>query len=91
MTLAARLSEVAGVTPCLPGPSACPAGRLPPAPGADAPGDTEARAAAINREMEAQIRENPAQYLWGYNRYKRPSGRRRACTPGTGPPVPDTP
>jgi KDO2-lipid IV(A) lauroyltransferase len=30
--------------------------------------------AAINREMEAQIRENPAQYLWGYNRYKRPSG-----------------
>ena len=26
-------------------------------------GDTETRAAAINREMEAQIRENPAQYL----------------------------
>jgi hypothetical protein len=44
-----------------PGPSACPAAGLPPAPapGADAlDGDTEARAAAINREMEAQIREN---------------------------------
>ena len=37
-------------------------------------GDTEARVTQINRELEALIRESPAQYLWGYNRYKRPSG-----------------
>jgi hypothetical protein len=28
----------------------------------------------INREMERMIRACPAQYLWGYNRYKRPAG-----------------
>lgn len=30
--------------------------------------------AALNRAIEAQVRRCPAQYLWGYNRYKRPSG-----------------
>lgn len=29
---------------------------------------------ALNRAMEALIRDFPAQYLWGYNRYKRPPG-----------------
>jgi KDO2-lipid IV(A) lauroyltransferase len=29
---------------------------------------------AINRAMEDLIRRWPSQYLWGYNRYKRPSG-----------------
>jgi KDO2-lipid IV(A) lauroyltransferase len=28
----------------------------------------------MNAAIEALIRECPAQYLWGYNRYKRPRG-----------------
>jgi KDO2-lipid IV(A) lauroyltransferase len=28
---------------------------------------------ALNARMEALIRRFPAQYLWGYNRYKRPA------------------
>ena len=76
MTLAARMSEVAGVSTIFAWAERLPGGegfhlRLRP-PLAPLEGDTETRAAAINREMEAQIRENPAQYLWGYNRYKRP-------------------
>ncbi|MCA0186550.1 MAG: lysophospholipid acyltransferase family protein [Proteobacteria bacterium] len=78
MTLAARLSEVAGVTTIFAWAERLPGGRgfhlhLRPALH-PLEGDTEQRASAINRELEAQIRENPAQYLWGYNRYKRPSG-----------------
>ena len=30
--------------------------------------------AALNRAMEALVRACPAQYLWGYNRYKVPDG-----------------
>lgn len=30
--------------------------------------------AGLNREIECLIRQCPAQYLWGYNRYKRPAG-----------------
>jgi KDO2-lipid IV(A) lauroyltransferase len=37
-------------------------------------GTTDERALAINREMEGLIRQCPEQYLWGYNRYKRPRG-----------------
>ncbi|MCK6393367.1 lysophospholipid acyltransferase family protein [Zoogloea sp.] len=78
MTLAARLSEVAGVSTLFAWAERLPGGKgfhlhLRPAL-TPLDGDTSARAAAINRELEAQIRENPAQYLWGYNRYKRPSG-----------------
>jgi KDO2-lipid IV(A) lauroyltransferase len=29
---------------------------------------------AINREIEYLIMRCPEQYLWGYKRYKRPSG-----------------
>ncbi|OGA45925.1 MAG: hypothetical protein A3F74_15615 [Betaproteobacteria bacterium RIFCSPLOWO2_12_FULL_62_58] len=29
---------------------------------------------ALNRTIEALIRRCPAQYLWGYNRYKVPEG-----------------
>lgn len=36
--------------------------------------DDEAAAAAINRSMEAVIRQCPSQYLWGYFRYKGPGG-----------------
>jgi len=34
------------------------------------PSDT----AQLNRELEVLIRQCPEQYLWGYNRYKVPSG-----------------
>lgn len=35
----------------------------------------------LNRALEDQIRAHPEQYLWGYNRYKRPRGA---------PPAPNT-
>jgi KDO2-lipid IV(A) lauroyltransferase len=34
--------------------------------------DPVAAATQINVAMEAMIRKAPAQYLWGYNRYKQP-------------------
>jgi KDO2-lipid IV(A) lauroyltransferase len=37
-------------------------------------GDLPQRVAQLNHEIEANIRLCPEQYLWGYNRYKRPSG-----------------
>jgi len=37
-------------------------------------GTTEARAGQISREIEHLIRQCPEQYLWAYNRYKRPRG-----------------
>ena len=37
-------------------------------------GTTEQRAQQINREIELLIRQCPQQYLWAYNRYKRPRG-----------------
>jgi len=37
-------------------------------------GDAARDAALVNGSLEALIRERPAQYLWGYNRYKVPSG-----------------
>jgi KDO2-lipid IV(A) lauroyltransferase len=42
-----------------------------PLPGRE-PGESETR--RMNRAIEALIRECPGQYLWGYNRYKRPRG-----------------
>jgi KDO2-lipid IV(A) lauroyltransferase len=46
-------------------------------------GDPAHDAAVINRGLEALIRECPAQYLWGYNRYKVPTGAERP--PATSP------
>ena len=43
-------------------------------PGEPLTGDLSERAAALNREVEQLIRLRPEQYLWGYNRYKRPAG-----------------
>ncbi len=37
-------------------------------------GDLMQRAAQVNRELEALVRQCPQQYLWGYNRYKVPAG-----------------
>jgi KDO2-lipid IV(A) lauroyltransferase len=37
-------------------------------------GTLEERVAQINTELESMIRHCPEQYLWGYNRYKAPSG-----------------
>ncbi|RTL57079.1 MAG: lysophospholipid acyltransferase family protein, partial [Rhodocyclaceae bacterium] len=37
-------------------------------------GTAEDKAAQLNRALEGLIRQCPSQYLWGYNRYKRPRG-----------------
>lgn len=38
------------------------------------PEDRSEAAAALNREVERVVRKLPAQYMWGYNRYKKPGG-----------------
>lgn len=38
------------------------------------PGDRRASARRVNEMVEALVRQCPSQYLWGYNRYKRPAG-----------------
>ena len=77
MTLAARLSECGAAVIMVW------AERLPggtgyhfhlQAPTQPLDGDTETRTQQINHEIEQLIRQRPEQYLWGYNRYKRPRG-----------------
>ena len=77
MTLAARLSET-GATTLLTWGERLPQGRgyrihfqplTPPLSGT-----TQERAQQINHAVEALVRQCPAQYLWGYNRYTRPRG-----------------
>ncbi|AXS78732.1 lysophospholipid acyltransferase family protein [Dechloromonas sp. HYN0024] len=77
MTLAARLTET-GAASLLTWGERLPGGRgyrvhfeLPQKPLA---GSTVERAQQINGEIETLIRQCPTQYLWGYNRYKRPTG-----------------
>lgn len=36
--------------------------------------DRAEAAAMLNREVERVVRKLPAQYMWGYNRYKKPGG-----------------
>jgi Kdo2-lipid IVA lauroyltransferase/acyltransferase len=43
-------------------------------------GESDAR--CVNRALEELVRECPQQYLWGYNRYKRPRGA--PAPPGAG-------
>lgn len=38
------------------------------------PGDRAEAARLVNARVERLVRACPAQYLWGYNRYKRPAG-----------------
>ena len=79
MTLAARLVKQTGAAIAVLWCERLPRGagyvvRAQPlaVPLPDPPGDEAAAAAAINRAMEAVIRQQPAQYLWGYARYKQP-------------------
>lgn len=77
MTLAARLTE-SGAAVIMLWAERLPDGagyhfHLQP-PAQPITGATEERAQQINHEMERLIRQCPEQYLWGYNRYKRPRG-----------------
>lgn len=78
MTLAARLTEVQGVHVIFIWAERLPRGRgyavKVSRPSQPITGTLEERCAAINREIERLIMERPEQYMWGYNRYKRPSG-----------------
>jgi Kdo2-lipid IVA lauroyltransferase/acyltransferase len=78
MTLTGRLQESSGAAIVF-----CFAERLPDDRGfrlhlrareEPMPADRAAAAREINRGAEELIRMAPAQYLWGYNRYKRPAG-----------------
>ena len=78
MTLLGRLQEASGAALVF-----CYAERLPRAEGfrlhlealaAPLPKDRQAAARAVNAAVERLVRECPSQYLWGYNRYKRPAG-----------------
>jgi KDO2-lipid IV(A) lauroyltransferase len=76
MTLSARLAQQAGATILLAWGERLPFGRgyrvhIRPF-GEVLSRDPEAAAAQVNARMEALIRECPAQYLWGYARYKQP-------------------
>ena len=76
MTLAGRLSAVRGVRVICAWAERLPRGRgyhlHLRAPLQPIDGDIDARVNAINREMEAMIRDCPTQYAWGYHRYRRP-------------------
>jgi KDO2-lipid IV(A) lauroyltransferase len=80
MTLAVRLAEVRGVRVIYVWAKRLPHGRgyvvhyLAPTLALE--GDLAARCALMNREIERLVRLCPGQYLWGYNRYKRPPGGR---------------
>lgn len=78
MTLAARLSEMPGVKTLIVFAKRLPRGRgydlYFAEPDRPVEGGTEQRALAINRSIESLIRRFPQQYLWSYNRYKRPAG-----------------
>ena len=83
MTLAARLAQQSGAPIVLAWCERLPAGqgfhlrlsRLAeplPLQGGDAQALQQAQAEVINRAMQQLILQCPQQYLWGYNRYKRP-------------------
>jgi KDO2-lipid IV(A) lauroyltransferase len=78
MTLLARLQEASGAAIVF-----CYAERLPRGEGYDLhlvpleaplPGDRARAARQVNAMVEKLVRASPAQYLWGYNRFKRPAG-----------------
>jgi KDO2-lipid IV(A) lauroyltransferase len=78
MTLVGRLQESTGAAIVF-----CYAERLPHAAGyrlhlhpleEPLPTDRHLAARKVNENVERLVRECPSQYLWGYNRYKRPAG-----------------
>jgi KDO2-lipid IV(A) lauroyltransferase len=93
MTLAARLAQQSGAPIVLAWCERLPAGRgfhlrlsrlseALPLQADDADALQLAQASVINRAMQQLILQCPQQYLWGYNRYKRP---RRAAPAATAP------
>jgi KDO2-lipid IV(A) lauroyltransferase len=85
MTLVGRLQEATGAAVMF-----CYAERLPRGAGyrlrftpleAPLPPDRQAAARKVNEMVEKLVRECPEQYLWGYNRYKRPAGAPPAPMP----------
>lgn len=85
MTLAARLSEMKRVSVFvtfgerLERAAGYIVHFLPPATPLE--GDLQQRVDAINRSLETLILQYPAQFLWGYNRYKSPAGSEPAREP----------
>jgi KDO2-lipid IV(A) lauroyltransferase len=78
MTLVGRLQEASEAALVF-----CYARRLPRGEGyalhlstleSELPKDRRAAARIVNAKVEELVRECPEQYLWGYNRYKRPAG-----------------
>ena len=78
MTLIGRLQEATGAAIVF-----CYAERLPRGEGYEMhfapldeplPADRNAAARQVNAMVETLVRACPAQYLWGYNRFKRPAG-----------------
>ncbi len=78
MTLVGRLQEATGAAVVF-----CYAQRLPRGSGyqlrftpleAPLPTDRHEAARVVNEMVERLVRECPTQYLWSYNRYKRPAG-----------------
>jgi Kdo2-lipid IVA lauroyltransferase/acyltransferase len=49
------------------------------------PADRREAARKVNEMVEKLVRECPTQYLWGYNRYKRPAGAPPAPRPSAAP------
>ena len=83
MTLAGRLAEASGAQVILAYAERLPRGRgyhlklsvMPQALAGESPART------LNRALEGLIRQSPAQYLWGYNRYKVPAGAQPPKSP----------
>jgi KDO2-lipid IV(A) lauroyltransferase len=78
MTLLARLQQASGAAIVF-----CYAERLANGEGYELhfdaladplPEDPKAAARVVNERVERLVASCPAQYLWGYNRYKRPAG-----------------
>jgi len=76
MTLSSRLAQAGGCRILLSWGERLPAGQgyvVHVRPMAEPlPDDPETAAAVVNRAMEGLVRESPAQYLWSYDRYKKP-------------------
>lgn len=95
MTLAGKLATQTGVAVILTASERLPWGkgwrihylRLPE----PLPTDALAQATLINQAMETLIRRFPTQYLWSYNRYKRPAGAPPSPEAGLVPPAPEEP